>query len=373
MLLAKRILRNRSTMKLMERIAKGTRPFLVAGPCSAETEEQVMNIAKNLAENPSVKLFRAGVWKPRTRPDSFEGVGEDALKWVVNAGKLAGLPTAIEVANKGHVEMALKAGIDVLWVGARTTVNPFAVQEIADAVRGTSTSIMIKNPVNPDVQLWLGAFERFNRVGLEDLTAIHRGFSVYNHPKYRNVPNWELPILFREHMPHVPMICDPSHIAGNRSLLFEVSQKAMDLNFEGLMIETHSDPDNAWSDAAQQITPFRLKEIIDRLVMRSQEVSSDVASQIKEIRLEVEALDDRLFDILSERMKLSEAVGVLKRENNITILQQEHWRKMIGLRLDQSEDYGLSRLFVRQLMDAIHQESIRHQTAIMNPEKHAEK
>jgi chorismate mutase len=356
-------------MKLSEKIISGKRPYIIAGPCSAETEEQVMNVCQKIASTGSAQLLRAGIWKPRTRPDSFEGLGEKALPWIVNAGKETGLPTTVEVANKLHVEQALKAGVDVLWIGARTTVNPFAVQEIADALRGSDIPILIKNPVNPDVQLWMGAFERFAKVGLTDLSAIHRGFSVYNHPKYRNVPNWELPILLKENMPEIPLICDPSHITGNRDLLLEVSQKAIDLNFEGLMIETHPNPIEAWSDAAQQITPERLKTILDRLVLRTPELSTDVASQIDKIRVKVSTLDDRLFDLLSERMLLSEGVGKLKRENNITILQQEHWSNLIQKRLDNSEGYKLSRTFVRQLMDAIHQESIRHQTAIMNPEK----
>lgn len=356
-------------MKLSEKIIAGKRPYVIAGPCSAETEEQVMNVCKDIAANGSAQMLRAGVWKPRTRPDSFEGVGVEALPWVVNAGKETGLPTTVEVANKLHAEQALKAGVDVIWIGARTTVNPFAVQEIADALRGSGVPVMIKNPVNPDVQLWMGAFERFAKVGLTDLSAIHRGFSVYNHPKYRNVPNWELPILLKENMPEIPIICDPSHITGNRDLLFEVSQKAMDLNFEGLMIETHPNPEKAWSDAAQQVTPTALKEILDNLVLRTPELNTDVASRIDEIRAKVSTIDDRLFDLLSERMLISESVGKLKRENNITILQQEHWSNLIQKRLDTSEDYNLTRKFVRQLMDAIHQESIRHQTAVMNPSK----
>ena len=356
-------------MKLSEKIISEKRPYVIAGPCSAETEEQTMSVCQEIASNGSAQMLRAGIWKPRTRPDSFEGVGEKALPWIVNAGKATGLPTTVEVANKLHVEHALKAGVDVLWIGARTTVNPFAVQEIADALRGSRIPVMIKNPVNPDVQLWMGAFERLAKAGLTDLSAIHRGFSVYNHPKYRNVPNWELPILLKENMPEIPIICDPSHITGNRELLFEVSQKAMDLNFEGLMIETHPNPIEAWSDATQQVTPERLKDILDGLVLRTPELSTDVASQVDKIRVKVSTLDDRLFDLLSERMLLSEGVGKLKRENNITILQQEHWSNLIQKRLENSEAYSLSRPFVRQLMDAIHQESIRHQTAIMNPEK----
>lgn len=345
------------------------RPLIIAGPCSAETEEQMMLTAMELKKGGKTDILRAGIWKPRTRPNSFEGVGEEALPWLVNAGREMGMKTTTEVANAKHVELALNAGVDILWIGARTTVNPFAVQEIADALAGVDVPVMIKNPVNPDVQLWIGAFERLYNVGVKDLLAVHRGFSQYKHAKYRNVPSWEIPISFKEHLPEIPMICDPSHITGNRNLLAEVSQKALDLNFDGLMIETHPDPDNAWSDAAQQLTPLNLKLMLEGLVLRSQDVSNDVATQIADIRSKVAELDDRLFEILSVRMELSEEVGRLKRENNITILQQEHWTRTINLRLSKSDEYKLSQRFVRELMDAIHQESIRRQTNIMNPWK----
>lgn len=356
-------------MKLAEKISRGDRPFVVAGPCSAESEEQVMSICKEVAQNSSVKLLRAGIWKPRTRPNSFEGLGEIALPWLVNAGKATNLPTTTEVANKKHVEAALKAGVDVLWIGARTTVNPFAVQEIADALKGVDIPVMIKNPVNPDLQLWIGAFERFEQAGITDLTAIHRGFSVYKHPKYRNVPNWQIPIALKEERPDLPIICDPSHITGRRDLLLEVSQKAMDLNFEGLMIETHPNPDEAWSDAAQQVTGEGLNDILSKLVLRSVEVSADLQGSMQELRTKISILDDRLFELLGVRMELSEEVGQLKRENNITILQQDHWKQVIDSRIESRGDFRLTQQFVRQLMDAIHQESIRHQTKVMNTEK----
>lgn len=354
-------------MNLTKKIAESIRPFLIAGPCSAESKEQVITTCSEIAKSGKVHMLRAGIWKPRTRPNSFEGLGAKALPWLVEAGKLTNLPTCTEVANSKHVEEALKAGIDVMWVGARTTVNPFAVQEIADALKGVVIPVVIKNPVNPDLQLWLGAFERFEQVGLNDLVGLHRGFSVYNHPKYRNVPNWEIPIALREYRPSTPMLCDPSHITGNRELLLEVSQKAMDLNFDGLMIETHMDPIHALSDSKQQVTPEGLKNILNHLILRTPVVASDVASEIENIRIKVQSLDDRLFDLLSERMLYSDEVGKLKRENNITILQQAHWTRIINARLDQSEKYNLTKKFVRQLMDAIHQESIRHQTAVMNP------
>ena len=291
-------------MELVKSIQNGKRPFLIAGPCSAESEEQLVSTAKRIAEMGSVNLIRAGIWKPRTRPNSFEGLGEVALPWLVTAGKETGIPTTTEVANAKHVETALKYGVDVLWIGARTTVNPFTVQEIAEALRGVDISVMIKNPVNPDLSLWLGAFERFENVGVTDLAGIHRGFSVYDHPKYRNVPNWEIPIALKEHRPDTPMICDPSHIAGKRDLLFEVSQKAMDLNFEGLMIETHPTPDEAWSDPAQQVTPDGLKYIIRNLILRSHELSNDVVEDIDEIRAKVADLDDRMFELLKKRAPL---------------------------------------------------------------------
>ncbi|MFN6015600.1 MAG: 3-deoxy-7-phosphoheptulonate synthase, partial [Flavobacteriales bacterium] len=238
-----------------EKIRSTSGPFLIAGPCSAETEEQVHSVVRDLADRNLAHAIRAGIWKPRTRPDSFEGIGEVGLKWLVDAGRSVGLPVATEVANKHHVELALQAGVDILWVGARTTVNPFTVQEIADALSGVRIPVMVKNPVNPDLELWLGGIERFEKAGLSDVVAIHRGFSVYKHPKYRNVPNWEIPIALKERRPDIAVICDPSHITGKRELIAEVAQKALDLNFEGLMMETHPNPENAWSDASQQLTP----------------------------------------------------------------------------------------------------------------------
>lgn len=353
-------------MNLQESINNTKRPFLITGPCSAETPEQLIGVCKEIAKNGNADILRAGIWKPRTRPDSFEGVGEEALEWLIEAGKQTNLPVATEVANKTHVEQALKAGIDVLWIGARTTVNPFAVQEIADALQGVKIPVLIKNPVNPDLELWIGAFERFEKAGITDLAAIHRGFSIYKHPKYRNVPTWEMPIGLRERIPSLPIICDPSHITGNRNLLLEVSQKALDLNFDGLMIETHPNPDAAWSDAAQQVTPERLKEIISQLILRSNDVSGCNLDVLAELRDKITSLDDRLFDLLSARMVLSEEVGKFKRENNITILQQNHWSNIIHSRIDKAEEYKLSSHFIRQIMDAMHLESIRHQTKIMN-------
>lgn len=355
-------------LNLVNKARDYKRPFLIAGPCSVESEEQVLSVAEDLAKGGRTAVLRGGIWKPRTRPDSFEGNGVKALPWLVNAGRKVGLPVTTEVANAAHVEAALKAGVDVLWIGARTTVNPFAVQEIADAIQGTEITVMVKNPVNPDLMLWIGAMERLNKAGINDIVAIHRGFSVYNHPKYRNVPNWEIPIALIEHVPDIPIICDPSHISGKRDGLLQVSQKAMDLNFAGLMIETHPSPDEAWSDAAQQVTPNRLHEIIDQLVLRKEVISDEAQLFIERMRTKIASEDDKLFEILSNRMKLAEEVGIYKRENDITILQQEHWRKIIANRMAQAPDFHLTTDFVRALMDAIHQESIRHQTKVMNPD-----
>lgn len=355
------------TMNLQKTIKTSPKPFLIAGPCSVENPEQVMEVAEALGQSDKVQLLRGGIWKPRTRPDSFEGVGSIGLPWLIDAGKAVGLPVCTEIANQNHVEAALKAGVDVLWIGARTTVNPFAVQEIADALKGTKIPVMVKNPINPDLELWIGAFERLEKAGLHDLTAIHRGFSVYKHPKYRNVPNWEIPIAFRERLPEIPMICDPSHISGKRNLLLEVSQKGLDLDFDGLMIETHANPDLAWSDAAQQVTPENLLVLLNQLVQRSAAPGKGAVKELEEIRDKIALLDDRVFDLLSARMQMSENAGELKREHNIVILQQEHWAKMKNKRLEMAKDYNLTSFFVQQMMDAIHQESIRHQTKVMNP------
>ena len=353
-------------MNLNQTIKATKRPFLITGPCSAESPEQLITVAKEIASNCHAHVLRAGIWKPRTRPDSFEGMGAIALPWLIEAGKETGLPVTTEIANRHHAELALKAGVDILWIGARTTVNPFAVQEIADVLKGVNIPVMVKNPVNPDLELWIGAFERLEKAGITDLAAIHRGFSIYKHPKYRNVPTWELPIALRERLPDLPIICDPSHIAGRRDLLLEVSQKAMDLNFDGLMIETHPNPDKAWSDAAQQVTPSGLAEILSKMVLRSKELNSPDSPVLDELRHKMASMDDKLFDILSARMHMSEEVGKFKLEHNTTILQQEYWTNVINARLAKTNEYQLSGRFIRQIMDAIHQESIRHQTRVMN-------
>lgn len=343
-------------------------PFLIAGPCSAESEEQVVQVSKDIAERSNVNMLRAGIWKPRTRPNSFEGIGKIGLEWLVAAGKETNLPVTTEVANAAHVALALEAGVDVLWIGARTSVNPFAVQEIADALQGVKIPVMVKNPINPDLNLWIGAIERLKKSGLEEIAAIHRGFSIYKHPKYRNIPNWEIPIALKENFPDIPLICDPSHISGKRDGLLEVSQKALDLNFDGLMIETHPNPDKAWSDAQQQITPIQLQKILSELKLRSEEISEKAQGLIELKRDKISDLDDKIFNLLMQRMRIAEEIGIYKRENDITILQQEHWRKVIKNRLAQSDELKLTPSFVRSVMDAIHQESIRHQTKVMNPD-----
>ncbi len=352
-------------MQLKAIIQQSEKPYIIAGPCSIESESQLYTITKALNENEDVSLIRAGVWKPRTRPNSFEGIGEIGLTWIQEVKKEFSKPFCIEVATPKHVELALKAGVDVLWMGARTTVNPFAVQDIVDALKGVEIPILIKNPINPDVNLWIGAFERFQKGGITDLTAIHRGFSSYNHPKYRNVPNWEIPIALKEHFPMMPIICDPSHITGNRELIFEVSQNALDLNFNGLMIETSPDPDKALSDASQQITPERLKDILSQLIKRNP-TDKNYEVQLKNYREQLKNLDDGVFELLSKRMQLSDKLGDFKREKNLTILDVSQWMKILQERLESSETTGLSPKFIRTLMDSIHQESIQHQNSVMN-------
>ena len=352
-------------MNLSEEIKK-IRPFVIAGPCSVETEEQTHTIIQSLKKEGKTQLIRGGIWKPRTRPDSFEGIGEQGLPWISEASKKVGIPFAVEVANAKHVEIALQHGTDVLWIGARTTVNPFAVQEIADALKGTSIPVMIKNPINPDVNLWIGAFERLQQAGISDLTAIHRGFSVYKHDTYRNVPTWEIPIALKQELAEIPLICDPSHIAGRTDLLLEVSQKAMDLNYNGLMIETHPTPTLAWSDAKQQITSEVLTELLNKLVLRSNVMEQRSFEELDNFRKLVHTLDSELFDILMKRMQISEEIGRFKKEHNITILQEEHWKKLLESRLLMAKSLNLSDDFVRSILDAIHLESITRQISVMN-------
>ncbi|MFO7657776.1 MAG: bifunctional 3-deoxy-7-phosphoheptulonate synthase/chorismate mutase type II [Bacteroidales bacterium] len=342
------------------------RPLVLAGPCSAESEEQVMETARQLKQY-GIKIFRAGIWKPRTRPNSFEGVGSKGLTWLRHVKEEFGMYTATEVANVKHVYDALKAGVDILWIGARTTANPFAVQEIADALRGVDIPVLVKNPVNPDPELWIGALERLNNSGITRLAAIHRGFSIYDKSFYRNHPQWQIPIELKRRIPRLPIITDPSHICGNRELLFEISQKAMDLNFEGLIIETHIDPDNAWSDAQQQITPQTLNDLLNTLVLRSENVENAVLmTTLEELRGEIDKFDDQLMKILECRMSVSRKIGEHKKKNNVTILQTSRWDELLRRRIEEGDRKGLSEEFIVKLFRAIHQESINHQTKVMN-------
>lgn len=342
------------------------RPIVLAGPCSAETEEQVMATAKGLKEI-GVNIFRAGIWKPRTRPNTFEGVGKEGLPWLKRVKNELGMLTATEVANASHVFEAVKYGVDILWIGARTTANPFAVQEIADALEGVDIPVMVKNPVNPDVELWIGALERLNQAGITRLAAIHRGFSSYDKSFYRNAPQWQIPIEMKRRIPELPMINDPSHICGNRDLLFEISQKAMDLNFEGLIIETHITPEKAISDASQQVTPAGLKEILDKLVLRSPNIENTVIMHtLDDLRHEIDAYDTKLLQILADRMEVAEKIGRYKKENNLTILQSGRWDELLKERTSKAMNKGLSEEFILKVLRAIHQESINRQTKVMN-------
>lgn len=342
------------------------KPFVVAGPCSAETHAQVMDIAKVLKNMP-VHLFRAGVWKPRTRPGSFEGVGEDALQWLQDVKKEYNLPVTVEVASPAHAELALKYGIDVLWIGARTTVNPFQVQKIADALKGVKVPVMVKNPVNPDADLWQGGIERIAAAGIEDIAAIHRGFSTYNAASvYRNQPNWPIPIELKRRMPELPIICDPSHIAGDSKLVADIAQKAMNMGFEGLMIETHTHPEQALSDAKQQVTPGRLKEILDALVIR---VNSDTALSeglgLEYLRQIMDGVDAEIIDLIARRMELSEKIGHLKKDCNMTAYQPERWNDIVETRGQRAEQAGLSKDFIIELYEKIHHHSIAKQLEIL--------
>jgi len=340
------------------------RPVIISGPCSAETEEQVMQTALGLADK-GIDILRAGVWKPRTRPNTFEGMGREALVWLKKAGAAIGKPVAVEVANKDHVFECLKAGIDILWLGARTTVNPFAVQEIADAIKGVDIPVVIKNPINPDLSLWIGAIERINLAGITKIAALHRGFSSYEKTKYRNQPKWEIPVELRRLHPELPIFCDPSHICGERTLLQSVSQKALDLDFDGLMLESHINPDEAWSDAKQQVTPDVLGDIVGSLVVR-QHTPAHELSQLDQLRSKIDRIDSYMLELLAERMDIAEHIGEYKKEQGVTILQTSRWDEIVHDRVQAGHSKELSEIFVKEMFEAIHQESIRKQTAVMN-------
>ncbi len=341
------------------------RPIVIAGPCSAESEEQVLGTARELASM-GIKIFRAGLWKPRTRPSAFEGVGGEGLAWLRTVKEETGLLTATEVANVKHVYDALKFGMDILWLGARTSANPFAVQEIADALKGVDIPVLVKNPVNPDLELWIGAIERIHRAGIRRIAAIHRGFSVFGKSDYRNHPHWQIPIELKRRVPGLTVITDPSHICGNRERLYEVSQEALDLNMDGIIIESHINPEKAMSDAKQQLTPSDLKKLLDRLVLRDPEMVNGLARTMSELRGEIDKLDDRIIDIFELRMKIADQMGHFKKANNVAIFQSKRWDSIINKRLEMGTEKGLSNEFVTRIFRAIHQESINHQARIMN-------
>jgi chorismate mutase len=343
------------------------RPLIISGPCSAETEEQVIETAERLAKTGKVDMLRAGIWKPRTKPGMFEGIGAKGLPWLQKAKKLTGLPTTVEVATGKQVEDALTFDVDVLWIGARTTVNPFSVQEVADALRGVDVPVLIKNPINPDLELWQGAVERVARAGIKQIGLIHRGFSSYGNTEFRNAPMWHLAIEMKRRMPGVPIINDPSHICGRRDILQATAQKAIDLDFDGLMIESHIDPDNAWSDAKQQITPERLAEMLSAISWRKEDVSSEsYHAALDKLREQINHIDDELMQLISQRMSIAEKIGEYKRNNNVTILQSTRWNEVLDKALMKAGKVGLSEEFIARYMDAIHMESINRQNKIMN-------
>ena len=343
------------------------RPLIISGPCSAETEEQVVQTATRLAATGKVDILRAGIWKPRTRPGSFEGIGTKGLPWLQQAKKESGLPVAVEVATAKQVEDALHFGVDVLWIGARTTVNPFSVQDVADALKGADVPVLIKNPINPDLELWIGAVERVANAGIKNIGLIHRGFSSYGNTEYRNAPMWHLAIEMKRRNPGMLLINDPSHICGRRDILMDVAQKAIDLDFDGLIIESHIDPDNAWSDAKQQVTPERLGEMISSIVWRTETIDSEELHAVMEkMRQQINQLDDELLQLIGQRMKVADKIGQYKKDNNITILQTNRWNAILERAYERGDKLGLSQEFITKYFDAVHMESINHQNKIMN-------
>jgi chorismate mutase len=344
-------------------------PLVISGPCSAETEEQVVSTARLLAKIPQVRIFRAGIWKPRTRPGMFEGVGETGLTWLNKVQSETGLKVAVEVANPSHIEMALQYKIDILWIGARTVVNPFSLQELANALKGVDIPVMVKNPVNPDINLWIGAIERVMNAGISQLAAVHRGFYFFDKSPYRNAPMWEIPIELKRLFPRIPVICDPSHICGERELLLGVAQKALDLEMDGLMLESHIDPDHALTDPQQQVTPAELENILGKLIIRAEKGNREFESKLEELRSEVDKIDAELLHILSRRMELVDELGYYKRDHNITILQLKRWSNIVRDRLKTGLNSGLEKDFLQKLLEIVHNESIRRQTDIYKRKK----
>ncbi len=338
------------------------RPIVIAGPCSAETEEQVMCTATQLA-NKGIKMFRAGVWKPRTKPGGFEGHGEKALPWLQRVKEETGMLLCVEVATPEHVEAALKAGVDILWMGARTTANPFAVQALADCLKGVDIPFLVKNPVNPDLDLWIGALLRVNSAGIKRLAAIHRGFSSEDHKIYRNTPLWHIPIELKRQFPNLPIFCDPSHIGGRRDLIAPLCQQAMDMGFEGLIVESHCNPDEAWSDAKQQVLPEVLDFILDKLTVRD---NVELTESLATLRKQIDEIDDEIMDILTKRMRISGEIAIYKREHNMAVVQTSRYSEILSKRCAHGSLCGMSPDFIRRIYEAIHEESVRHQMAIIN-------
>lgn len=339
-----------------------TRPIVIAGPCSAETEEQIMSTAKQLAAN-GIKIMRAGIWKPRTKPGGFEGVGEEGLRWMRQAKEEYGLMTATEVANAVHVNSALESGIDILWIGARTTANPFAMQEIADALKGVDVPVLVKNPVNPDLELWIGGLQRINNAGVKRIGAIHRGFSSYEKRIYRNPPMWHIPIELRRRIPNLPIFGDPSHTGGSRELIAPLCQQAMDLGFDGLIIESHCSPDTAWSDAKQQITPDVLDFILDKLTIRKSAVTTE---SLEALRKQIDEIDNQLLELLARRMRVCREIGTYKKEHNLTVVQTARYSEILEKRGAQASLCGMSDSFIRDVFEHIHEESVAQQIEILN-------
>ncbi len=337
------------------------RPLVIAGPCSAETEEQVLATARTLASE-GIRIYRAGLWKPRTKPGGFEGVGEKGIAWMQRVKRETGMYTATEVATRQHVEIALKGGIDILWIGARTAANPFAMQEIADALRGVDVPVLVKNPVSPDLELWIGAIERIHNAGIRRLGAIHRGFTSIDKSIYRNHPMWAIPIELHRRLPSLPIFCDPSHIGGKRELIAPLSQQAMDIGFDGLIVEAHCSPDSAWSDKAQQVTPDALAYILRNLVIREQTITTE---SLNELRAQIDKLDDQLLEILVRRMRVSRDIGQYKKEHDMPILQAQRYEELLARRAAQAVELGMDREFMRTVLQAIHEESVRQQMEVL--------
>ncbi|WP_298709911.1 chorismate mutase [Chitinophaga sp.] len=347
--------------------ASDKKPLIISGPCSAETEEQVLATALALAKTGKVDVLRAGIWKPRTRPGSFEGIGTKGLPWLQKARDLTGMPLTVEVATAKQVEDALHFGVDILWIGARTTVNPFSVQDVADALKGVDVPVLIKNPINPDLELWIGAVERIQKAGIKKVGLIHRGFSSYGNTEYRNAPMWHLAIELKRRHPELPMICDPSHISGRRDILQAVAQEAIDLDYDGLMLETHVDPDNAWSDAKQQITPEKFGEMLANITWKHERSENkEFNTALEKLRNQINGIDDEILLLLGNRMKIAEKIGQYKKENNITILQTNRWNEILDRAIRAGEKLGLSKEFILKYFDAVHLESINRQNKVMN-------